>query len=158
MKKTLISLLILFAGVSAQAQTPGELFAQFKGKKNAEYVHFGRLLFTLLRPIVNHNDDDPTTRTAMRSIRSVRVLDLEDCSTSVKQHFLEKAKDLSTAGYETIVSSNLDGERSLVLVKQKKNTIRELLVVSADKGDCSFVQLKGKIKPSAISTLVKNVK
>ena len=45
-----------------------------------------------------------------------------------------------------------------MLIKQKKNAIRELLVVSADESDCSFVQLKGKIKPNDISTLVKNVK
>ena len=158
MKQLFISLFIIFASASATAQTPGDLFAQYKGKKNAEYVHMGRVLFKLLRPLVNHNDDDPTARTIMRSIRSMRALNLEDCSQKVKEQFLESAKRLSTKGYEQIVSSNVDGERTLVLVKLKKNAIRELLVLNADDEDCQLLQLKGKMKQVDLGDIIKNVK
>ena len=157
MKQLFISLLIIFASASATAQTPGDLFAQYKGKKNAEYVHLGRLLFKLLRPIAK-NENDPTARTVMRSIRSMRALNLEDCSQKVKEQFLESAKRLSTKGYEQIVSSNVDGERTLVLVKLKKNAIRELLVLNADDEDCQLVQLKGKMKHANLGDIIKNVK
>ena len=157
MKQLFISLLIIFASASATAQTPGDLFAQYKGKKNAEYVHLGRLLFKLLRPIAK-NENDPTARPVMRSIRSMRALNLEDCSQKVKEQFLESAKRLSTKGYEQIVSSNVDGERTLVLVKLKKNAIRELLVLNADDEDCQLVQLKGKMKHVDLDDIIKNVK
>ena len=157
MKKLFISLIIMLVSASVSAQTPDALFAQYKGKKNAEYVHMGRLLFKLLRPIAK-NDNDPSARVFMRSIRSIRALDLEDCSKDVKHQFMESAKRLSTKGYEQIVSSNVDGERSLVLVRHKKNAIRELLVLSADGDDCQLVQLKGKMKPNALDDIIKNVK
>ena len=158
MKKTIISLLIMFVSASAIAQTPDELFMQYKGKKNAEYVHLGRLLFTLVKPLVNHHADDPSARKVMRCIKSMRVLNLEECSQKVRQQFTQSAKGLTTKGYEPIVSSNSDGERTLILVRQKKNSIRELLILNTSDEDCTLVQLKGKINPDNVSDIIKNVK
>ena len=158
MKKIIISLLIMFVSASAIAQTPDELFSQYKGKKNAEYVHMGRVLFKLLKPLVKHNADDPTAKAVMRSIKSMRVLNLEECSQKVKQEFAQSAKGLTSKGYEPIVSSNTDGERTLILVRQKKSAIRELLILNTSDDDCTLLQLKGKIKPDNISDIIKNVK
>ncbi|MBR5655177.1 MAG: DUF4252 domain-containing protein [Prevotella sp.] len=158
MKKIIISLLILFVSASAFAQTPDELFSQYKGKKNAEYVHLGRVLFKMLKPIVNHHADDPTAKAVMRGIKSLRVLDLEECSQKVKQQFAQSAKGLTTKGYEPIVSSNTDGDRTLILVRQKKSSIRELLILNTGDDDCTLVQLKGKIKPENVSNIIKKIK
>ena len=153
MKKLILSLLIIVASVSAQGQTPGDLFSRFKGAKDAEYVHLGKLAFALLRPFTK-GEEDAGARMAMRSVRSIRTLDLEDCADDVKRKFTQMAQGLKTHGYEELVSSNEDGERALIIMRQKKNVIRELLILSSGD-DCSMVQLKGKIRPDDVEKLVK---
>ena len=158
MKQLFFSLLIIvLTSASVCAQTPGDIFARYKTEKNAEYTHVGQLLFKLIRTFANH-EDDLAARTAIHSIRSIRSLDLEDCSDKVKQQFRQSINNLRTKGYEEIVNSNIDGERALVLVRQKKNTIRELLLLNAGDDDCTMVQIKGKIKPNDVSNIITNVK
>ena len=158
MRTIFISLIIMVAGVSAQAQTPGDLFQQFKGKKNAEYVHFGRLLISVFRPIVNHQSDDPAARTALRCVRSLRTLDLEDCEPEVRKQFAKVANGLKTKGYYEMASSCSEGEQTRVLVRLKGDTIREVLLLSAGDDDCSLVQIKGKVKPEDLESVVDVMK
>ena len=68
------------------------------------------------------------------------------------------AKNLKTNGYEELVRSNEKGGRALILMRQKKNVIRELLILSAGDDDCSMVQFKGKIKPDDVEKLMKDNK
>lgn len=157
MKKLVLSLLLIVASASAQAQTPGDLFRYFKGAKDAEYVHLGKLAFALMRPFVK-GEEDAGTRMAMRSIRSLKALDLDDCTDEVKHKFAQMAKNLKTSGYEELVRSNEGGERALILMRQKKNVIRELLILSFGDGNCSMVQFKGKIKPDDVEKLMKDNK
>lgn len=157
MKTFILSLLFIVASASAQAQTPGDLFRYFKGAKDAEYVHLGKLAFALMRPFVKGHDD-ADTRMAMRCIRSMKALDLDDCTDEVKHKFAQMAKNLKTNGYEELVRSNEKGGRALILMRQKKNVIRELLILSAGDDDCSMVQFKGKIKPDDVEKLMKDNK
>ncbi len=155
MKKLILSLMIMVACASAQAQTPGNLFRQFKGAKNAEYVHLGKLALALMRPFIK-DDEDEDARTALRCIRSMKVLDLDDCTAEVKHSFAQKAKNLKTSGYEVLVRSNEKDESALILFRQKKNVIRELLILSADDDSCSLLQFKGRIKPGDVEKLMKD--
>ena len=158
MKHIIISLTLMVACVSALAQTPSDLFTQFKGKNNAEYVHLGRLLVSILRPFACHNADDLEARTAMRCVRSLKILDLEDCEPEVKKQFAEAVNALRINGYHEVACSNSDGERTKVLIRQKGNTIRELLLLCAGDEDCSLVQIKCKVSPDALMTIVDVVK
>ena len=158
MKSIIVSLIFMVAGVSVHAQTPGDLFHLFKGKKNAEYVHLGRLFFSVLRPLVCHHDDDPETRNAIRCVRSIRTLDLEDCDPEVRTQFAMATNGLRIKGYHEMVCSSGNGERTKVLVRQKGNTIRELLLLNAGDDDCSLVQIKCKVRPETLETFVEAMK
>ena len=48
-------------------------------------------------------------------------------------------------GYETLVQVNDEGEKVRILAKSKNDVIRELLIVCTGNGDCTLVQLKGKV-------------
>lgn len=158
MKSIIISLIIMVAGESAQAQTPSDLFQLFKGKENAEYVHFGRLLLSVAKPFVMHHANDPAARTALRCVRSLRTLDLEDCTPEVRKQFATLANNLSVNGYHELVGSYSEGERTRVLVRQKGKAIREVLLLSTGEEECSLVQIKGKVKPEDIGTIVDVMK
>ena len=46
----------------------------------------------------------------------------------------------------------------MVMVKTKKDYIRQLVVVSCDGEDCALVQIKGKIRPEDIEEIIENRK
>ncbi len=158
MKSIIFSLLLMVTGMSAQAQTPSDLFQQFKNKENAEYVHLGRLLCFVLRPIANHHADDPHASSAIRRVRSLRSLDLEDCEQEVRNQFVKVVNGLKIKGYHELVSSSSEGERTRVLVRQKGSSIRELLLINAGDDDCSLVQIKCKVKPKDLETIAGVIK
>ena len=158
MKSIIISLIIMVAGLSAQAQTPSDLFQQFKGMKDAEYVHIGRLLLSVARPLVMRHADDPAARTALRCVRSLRTLDLEDCAPEVRKQFAAMANSMQVKGYHELASSHDKGERTRVLIRQKGKNISELLLLSTGEEECSLVQIKGKVSPKDIDTIVDVMK
>ena len=94
----------------------------------------------------------------VRNIKSAKILDLEDCQTNVKENFIQQIKELSLNGYETFFVSTENGETVKLLAKTDKKNINELLVLTAGKGDCNIVQLKGKIKKEDIQMMVTDDK
>ena len=56
--------------------------------------------------------------------------------------------------YETLVQVNDEGEKVHILAKSKNDVIRELLIVCTGNGDCTLVQLKGKVSKEKIAKLL----
>ena len=61
---------------------------------------------------------------------------------------------LSLKGYDELMRVNDEGEKVRVLMKTKKETIRELLFVCTGKEDCTLVQINGKFTKDDINKLV----
>lgn len=79
---------------------------------------------------------------------------MESCTQSVKERFSKKVKRLSLKGYDELMRVNDEGEKVRVLMKAKKETIRELLFVCTGKEDCTLVQINGKFTKEDIDKLV----
>lgn len=162
MRRLLLSIVVVFSvGFAAAAQQyncdgVSDLFRDFKYCKKAEYVHVPKLLLKVVSALVK--DDDPEVKKVLKVISSVRTLDLEACSPDVKQQFLQRVKKLKTNGYEEIVRQKTSDEHTLVMVKTKKDYIRQLVVVSCDGEDCALVQIKGKIRPEDVEEIIENKK
>ena len=60
-----------------------------------------------------------------RKFKSIRILDLEACSTSVKERFSKKINAQRIKDYETLVQVNDEGEKVHILAKSKNDVIRE---------------------------------
>ena len=76
---------------------------------------------------------------------------MEACSTSVKERFSKKINAQRIKDYETLVQVNDEGEKVHILAKSKNDVIRELLIVCTGNGDCTLVQLKGKVSKEKIA-------
>jgi len=150
MKKIVIVLFLLW-GVhhAVGGQTVEALFGEFRQEKDAEYVNMTPFLFGIVKLFVPDEDGEGVTK----KIRSMRVLDMEECSSSTKERFAKKAEMCRFRGYEELIRVTDDGERMRVLLRQKKEIIRELLVlVTGD--DCTMVHIKGKIRKSDLNDLI----
>lgn len=142
-KYVLLVLIALFTQTGYGQKSIGELFKDFSQEKNVERVSLGNFSMKLAGLF-----------TDVMGVDGVEVLSLDDCSQTVKENFRQAVKDVEDAGYETMVTSNEGDERTRILVKIEKETIRELVVFSTGSTN-ALVRIKGKIKPSDIDSLVK---
>lgn len=150
MKKFVFTLLLVLGCHLGYAQSIDSLFNEFGSEKNADCVKVSSFMMSLGKMFAGHNEDTKI----IGKIKSMRVLDLESCTTSVKERFSKKVNKLSLNGYDELMRVNDEGEKVRVLMKTKKETIRELLFVCTGKEDCTLVQINGKFTKEDIDQLV----
>lgn len=143
-KYTLICL--LFLAQSTFAGSIKDIFKEFKKTENAEYVHIPRIAMRMLTAF--SGDDE-----FMPHIKRVRILTLKKCDEKKVARLLQKIKELKQQGYDPYVKIKEDNENMSVLIKEKRNTIREVVLVMADGQEHCLIQVEGKFKMEDISGL-----
>ena len=149
MKKYLIAIALMIIYQTTFAQSTKDIFEEFGKEWNAESVTISPFLMSLGRLFMDSDTPEIT-----KSIRSMKVLDLEDCSDKVKERFNRKINNLQSEGYETMIQTIDNGEKVRILTRIEKDVIRELLIVCTGNDDCALIQLNGKIKKENIAQLV----
>jgi len=144
MKKYLLILIVfVVAGCkTSSSQNADDLLTRFSKEKNAEIVTVGNFLSKLAGNYVPN----------LKGVESVKVLDLEECSSDVKNRFSKEVGKLKNKGYEMLVKKSDNNEESYVMVKIKDDVIHELLVITTGN-EPSMVKITGKLKQSDITAL-----
>lgn len=151
MKKYVFTLLLLLGWQISFAQNSTALFNEFRQEKNAEYISASPFLMFIGKMFYSYNDEG---KEIASKIRSAKVLNLDECSPEVQQRFAQRFKSLSNNGYETLMQMNEDGEHIHIQMRMKKDIIRELLIAIMENGECSLVQVNGKIHKKDIAQLI----
>lgn len=148
-------LLILATAMQmASAKSLGRLIEDYRYQKNAEYVHVTPLLMKMARTAMGHDARSGEEGRLVRKIKSIRTLDLEECSADVKHRFSADVQKLEMSGYEPLVTTRDDGETVKIMMKAKGDVIRELVIICSDSDDCALVWLNCKVKMNEIQSLV----
>lgn len=142
-KYVLIVLIALFTQTSYAQKNIDQLFKKFSSEKNVSRISFGDFSMKLAGMF-----------TDVMGVDGIEMLSLDECSSTIKEDFKTALSELKDSGYETMVTSNKEGERTRVLVKMKDETIKELVVFITGNSN-SLIRIKGNIKPSDIDSLVK---
>lgn len=137
---------LLFLAQSTFAGSIKDIFKEFRKIENAEYVHIPRIAMRMLTAF--SGDDE-----FMPHIKRVRILTLDKCDGKKVARFLQKTKELEQQGYDPYVKTKEDNENMSVLIKEKRNTIREVVLVMADGQEHCLIQVEGKFKLEDISGL-----
>lgn len=144
-------IIMLFSVQMLWAGNVNSIINEFKDARKAEYVSVPWILMKIGHMFMDKEDkDDIAAR-----VNSVRVLDLEECSARVKARFTKRIASLNGHGYETLVRAKDQDGSVQILVKEKRNIIKELLIVCGGKEDCALIQLKGNIRQEDIDKLVE---
>lgn len=153
MKKLIGICLLLVVVQTAWAINAKQIFNEFKEAKNAEYVSIPRFLMRLGQAFAN--DEDTEDARLLRSIHSMKVLDLEKCSDGVKRRFMKRIDALNDDKYETLMRVNDEDDKVKILIREEGSNIKEMLIVCSGPDDCALIQFKGNFKESDIEALVK---
>lgn len=157
MKKYIFTLILLLMCHWGHSQSINALFDEFKNEPNAEYINASPLLMAIGKLFIGNGklitDDDEGVEIA-KKIRSAKIMDMEDCSKEVQNRFKKRVGTLKTKGYETLVRINDEGDKMHILMKMKKDVIRELLLVFTGDDDCNLIQINGKFTKKDIDNLI----
>lgn len=148
----------MMAAQAGFAQGVKSLFDEFKDAAKADYVHVPPVLMKLAAKSATFKEGDKEDLQAaevIKKISSVTALDLEDCSSDIKQKFCAAVKTFADNNYEELLRSKEDGELTRIMLKKKGGKITELLVLSASDDDPSAVLIKGKIAEKDIDAIIK---
>lgn len=154
--KRMMTLLLILAAVMqmASAKSLGRLIEDYRYQKNAEYVHVTPLLMKMAWTAMGHDARSGEEGRLVRKIKSIRTLDLEECSADVKHRFSADVQKLEMSGYEPLVTTRDDGETVKIMMKAKGDVIRELVIICSDSDDCALVWLNCKVRMNEIQSLV----
>lgn len=148
-------MLLLSSSMMGWAQKPisiDRLFKDFKSAKEAEYVSIPKIAMSLAHKFNKEDEDNEIAK----HISSVRVLDLSDCSNSVKNDFASALTRLDSSFYEPMIEVNEDGEQVKLYVHKVDDVFHEILILTADNEDCSAIQLKGKLTEKQLLEYINN--
>lgn len=157
MKKIFILIFILALGqisltASAKGASSDDIFTEFSSEKDAEYVNVNSFMMWLGKQFAGDGADADI----VKKIKSVRVLDLEDCSPTVKNRFSKRVNDLDQKGYEEMVRVNDNGERVKILARKNGDIINRMLIVCSSNDDCALVEVNGKFTMDDITGVVNS--
>ena len=152
MKKIIATLALIIACQATFAQNIDTLFSQFKDKEGADYMNIPTLMLKFMRTFTKSNNDK--SYRFIKGIKSVKVLDMEDCTQEVKAEFLQEVQKLNLNGYETLLQTKEDGEEVQLIAKMDEENINDLIILITGKDECGLTLMKGKIKKEDIAQLV----
>ena len=156
MKKIIATLALIIACQATFAQNIDTLFSQFKDKEGADYMNIPTLMLKFMRTFTKSNNDK--SYRFIKGIKSVKVLDMEDCTQEVKAEFLQKVQKLNLNGYETLLQTKEDGEEVQLIAKMDEENINDLIILITGKDDCGLTLMKGKIKKEDINVMMNDEK
>ena len=129
------------------AQTVNGLFRQFKDQPEAEYKNLAPLLMGVIKTFAIDEEDDEV----IKSIKSIRVLDLEECAPEIRREYARKSRTLKPSGMEMLMQVKDEDEGTVrIWGKIKREKVEEVLVLTPDK----MVSIKGRFDLDKISQLI----
>lgn len=129
------------------AQTVNGLFRQFKDQPEAEYRNLAPLLMGVIKTFAIDEEDDKV----IKSIKSIRVLDLEECAPEIRREYARKSRTLKPSGMEMLMQVKDEDEGTVrIWGKIKREKVKEVLVLTPDK----MVSIKGRFDLDKISQLI----
>jgi hypothetical protein len=145
MKKllSLLVLIFLFAGLSAQHNEIRCLVDQYSGEEDVTYLYIPGFLFRLAATIGDCTSEE---QELLRSIQSVRILVSENPTLNRQVDFVEELKtNRWGTDYHLVLSVSEDGENVRIFTHEKSGKVRELIIAASSADENVLIQMKGKM-------------
>ena len=140
---------LLLMATGGMAQTVNGLFNRYEDEPGAECKNLGPLLMGLVKTFAADKSEEGRV---IKSIKSIKVLDLEESAPEVRQEFAQKTRNLKPWGMELLMQMKDEDDNVSIWGKMRRNTVRQLLIVTDDK----MVRIKGKFDLDKIANMLNS--
>ena len=134
MKKLLALLVLVFTCQMAFCQTYDDVIKNFKDKAGVEYDEIPKLLLSLALTEV-----DAQTKAIMKNIDCMKMLDLSNCTSTIKNDFMAQAKKFD-GKYTKLGEDSEDGETNIIFVDGDDDPLKGIIVVTKNEKECQPVR------------------
>ncbi len=152
MKKLILSLLILSTGLSLFAQPVGfeKLYYQYKGQEGVVALRIPGFVLRLAGTIA---DLDHEEKALLRSLRSVKVLTIEESYLYPEVNFTEEINlpNLNNS-YKLLLEIHDGDEDVLIAAREKNGKLRDLVVVVGGDENV-LVHVRGRMDSDLLENL-----
>ncbi len=146
----MLTLWIAFLVIPVSAQDVVNAFVEkYTKDESLEIVSIGKKMFEMMGTL---SSDNPDLMEVIKGLENIRIVSSKDPDLSPEyyktaQELLSKSK-----GFEEILSSKENDEQTIVVVKESKDVVKELVLITNGAKGFSMIALNGKIN---IKTLAK---
>lgn len=149
-----LSIAILFTGttLSAQSLASEMLYQKYRGEEGVVSIWLPGIAMKLAASIADLEHEEAVF---LRSIRSMRVLTIEDNALYPGVNFVREANiHTGRNGYEVMVQVTSDGEDVLILGREKRGKLKDMLILVGGE-DNVMVHIKGRMQADMIGSLAQ---
>lgn len=119
----------------------------FKKEKKADYVSLPRFL-------VKMGMKSAGQKGLAKRISAIKMLDLEECSQTVKEDYAKRLSGLPSQGYEVLMRMKDGDDKVLFLIKEQQNWVVELLIGSCGDSN-NLVLFSGEFKLEELAGMIQ---
>lgn len=146
----ILCILLIGATLSAQSIKTNNLYQKYRGQKGVVSLYLPGCVMKLAANIADLDNEEDEL---LRSIRSIRVLTIEDSERYPDVNFVREANIKSgQGGYEMLLEVHDGNEDVMIFAKQKKGKLKNLLVVVGGD-DNVLVHIKGRMNADMLGSI-----
>lgn len=119
----------------------------FKKEKKADYVSLPRFL-------VKMGMKSAGQQGLAKRISAIKMLDLEECSQTVKEDYAKRLSGLPSQGYEVLMRMKDGDDKVFFLIKEQQNWVVELLIGSCGDSN-NLVLFSGEFKLEELAGMIQ---
>ncbi len=153
MKKLILSAIIIISGISLFAQPAGfdKLYYSYKGEDGVVALKVPGFVIRLAGSIA---DLDREEKQLLRSLRSVKVLTIEDTGLYPGVNFAREVNLSRMGGYQLLLEVHDGNEDVLIAAREKNGKITDLVVVVGGE-DNALVHVRGRMNSNLLENLAE---
>ena len=145
-----ISLVLITTSIYAQPREIESLYQRYRGEQGVVSVYLPGFVMRLAGAIADLENEE---RELLRSIRSLRVLTIEEPGRYPHTDFVREAKLMKLpSGYQTMVEVNSEGEHVRILAREKRGRVRDLLILVGGEEN-TMVYIRGRMNADLFGAL-----
>jgi len=145
-----IALSFLTSTLTAQTREIDRLFNKYRGEEGIISIWLPGMVMKFAASIA---DLEKTEENFLRSIKSLRVLTIEDTELYPDVNFTREANiNTDPEGYQLLIQVSDSGEDVMILGKERNGKLKDLLVLVGGK-DNVIVHIKGRMNADMIGSL-----
>lgn len=119
----------------------------FKKEKKADYVSLPRFLVKMGMKSAGQKE-------LAKRISAIKMLDLEECSQTVKEDYAKRLSGLPSQGYEVLMRMKDGDDKVFFLIKEQQNWVVELLIGSCGDSN-NLVLFSGEFKLEELAGMIQ---
>ncbi len=142
MKKLLVIALVgmLPMLMSAQNKCIKDFYKKYKSEENVTSI---KLSGFLLKMVARFSDEDDEDKEIMSKITKLRILDMDDKNVVSPKDYKKFLKDIKKDNFTELIKVTDGGEKVDILLQEKGDKIKGLLILVSDKKSFTMVSLEG---------------